>query len=217
MIDVFNPAGPKIPGWRSVNFQTYRWRFHRACASFPFTIGLLDSIPGLTSAFINVLEPNSSIPAHCGDSNTIMRCHLGLDVPSGDCGVRVGAETRQCANGTLLAFSDAHEHASWNATTERRIVLVFDVMLPEYRDEERWICASVLSSIAVVWLEANLRISQRAKSLEIRKAGRTVPFPRPVRTALRRAIGLGFYLWLPIQHRRSDRPRLGADAVPAGS
>src|SRR5262249_5261877 len=28
VVDVFNPTGPKIPGWRSVNFQTYLWRYH---------------------------------------------------------------------------------------------------------------------------------------------------------------------------------------------
>jgi aspartyl/asparaginyl beta-hydroxylase (cupin superfamily) len=198
-----------------VNFQTYLWRYHRASAAFPFTVGLLDTIPGLVSAFINVLEPNAAVPPHWGDSNTIMRCHLGLDVPPGDCGIRVGPETRRWSNGALLAFSDAHEHTSWNATGARRVVLVLDVLLPEYRDRERWICANVLSSTVVVWLEARLRIFQRARSLDIRRSGRTVPFPRPVRTILRRAIGLGFYLWLPIQRRGTERVPLVPDTVPA--
>jgi hypothetical protein len=197
VVDVFNPTGPKVPGWRSVNFQTYLWRFDDARREFPATVALLESVPGLTSAFINVLEPNSAIPAHHGDSNTIMRCHLGLDVPAGDCGVRVGAETRQCRNGTLIAFSDAHEHASWNATDERRIVLVFDVMLPEYRGQARWICANVLAAFGVIWLEARLRLFRRADTLEMRKSGRTLPFPRPVRTTLRRALAAGVYLRLP--------------------
>ena len=215
VVDVFNPTGPMVTGWRSVNFQTYLWQFPEARRAFPLTVGLLDTVPGLTSAFINVLEPNSVIPAHHGDSNTIIRCHLGLDVPSGDCGVRVGPESRQCSNGALIAFSDAHEHTSWNATGERRVVLVFDVMLPEYRDHERWICANVLAGVAVIWLEAHLRIFQRAKSYEIRKVGRTVPFPRSIRTALRRGIGFGFHLALLLKRRRSERVLLSADAVPA--
>ncbi len=193
VVDVFNPTGPKVPGWRSVNFQTYLWRFDGPRRAFPFTVGLLESIPGLTSAFINVLEPHATIPAHHGDSNTIMRCHLGLDVPPGDCGVRVGAETRQCRNGALLAFSDAHEHTSWNATDERRVVLVFDVMLPAYREQARWICANVLAAVGVIWLEAHLRVFRRASTLDLRRSGKTVPFPRPVRTALRRTIALGVY------------------------
>jgi beta-hydroxylase len=194
VVDVFNPAGPKIAGWRSVNFQTYLWRFHRARRAFPVTVALLDAIPGLTSAFINVLAPGAAIPAHQGDSNAIVRFHLGLDVPSGDCGVRVGPETRQCRNGTLLAFCDAHEHASWNATTERRVVLVFDVMLPRHRRRCRWICANVLSATGVICLETRLSA--------LRRTGR-VRLPRVLRTALRRAGGLAIALWLPIQRRRS--------------
>lgn len=187
VVDVFNPAGPKVSGWRSVNFQTFLWRYHRARRAFPVTVALLDSIPGLTSAFINVLEPGASIPAHQGDSQAILRCHLGLDVPAGDCGVRVGPETRRCANGMLLAFCDAHEHASWNATSQRRIVLLVDVMRPEYLAQRGSICANVLSATTVIWLEKHLR-HQR-------------PLPPWARTFLRRAIGWAFRLWLPIQRR----------------
>ena len=185
VVDVFNPAGPKVPGWRSVNFQTYLWRFHGARRAFPITVGLLESVPGLVSAFINVLEPRASIPAHQGDSNAIMRFHLGLDVPDGDCAVRVGPVTRQCGDGVLLAFCDAHDHASWNATDEHRVVLVFDVMRPPYIRRQRWICANVLSATAVVWLQTWLGVK----------------LPRVIRTALRRAAGLVLYLWLPIQRR----------------
>lgn len=187
VVDVFNPAGPTVFGWRSVNFQTYLWRYHRARRAFPATVALLESIPGLTSAFINVLEPGASIPAHQGDSQAIMRCHLGLDVPEGDCGVRVGPETRRCANGALLAFCDAHEHASWNATGERRVVLLVDVMRPEYRARRESICANVLGATTVIWLEKHLR--------------RQRPFPPRARTSLRRAIGWAFRLALPIQRR----------------
>ena len=202
VVEVFNPTGPKVPRWRSVNFQTYLWRFHRARGAFPFTVGLLDSISDLTSAYINVLEAGAAIPAHCGDSNAVVRFHLGLDVPSGDCAVRVERETRRSSNGTLLAFCDAHEHASWNATGEARVSLVFDVMRPEYRARRRWICANVLAALGVVWLEARLGLLRRVPTSELLKSGKTIPLPQVLRTALRRVMGLGVYLWLPIQRRR---------------
>ena len=204
VVDVFNPAGPKVSGWRSVNFQTYLWRYPRARRAFPITVALLDAIPGLTSAFINVLEPRSSIPVHQGDSNTTVRFHLGLDVPGGDCAVRVGPETRRCHNGELLAFCDAHEHASWNATAERRVVLVFDVMLPADQRRLRWICANVLSATGVIWLETRARVLRRAEPLT-QPTSTTLPFPAPIRTALRRAAGVAVYLWLPIQRGRALR------------
>lgn len=201
VVDVFNPAGPRVPGWRSVNLQTYLWHYHRARQAFPQTLALLDTIPGLVSAYINVLEPHARVPAHEGDSDAIIRCHLGLDVPTGDCGVRVGPETRQCANGRLLAFCDAHDHEAWNETDGRRVVIVFDVMRPEHLRRRRWICANVLAATAVIWLEARVGLLRRTDSSELRKSGKTLPFPRAARTGLRRAIGVLFHVWLPLQHR----------------
>jgi aspartyl/asparaginyl beta-hydroxylase (cupin superfamily) len=189
VVAVFNPAGAAIPGWRSVNFQTYLWRYHRAWRTFPVTVGVLEAVPDLTSAFINVLEPQARIPPHQGDSQAIIRFHLGLDVPDGDCAIRVGGETRRCANGKLLAFSDAHEHSSWNATGENRVVMVFDVLRPEYRSQRQMICANVLSATAVLWLEKHLR-QQR-------------PLPPAVRRTLRRSLGAAFRAALVVQRRAS--------------
>ncbi len=190
VVDVFNPTGPKIPGWRSVNFQTYLWRYHRARRAFPKTVALLESIPNVTSAFINVLEPHSAIHAHGGDSQTVVRFHMGLDVPSGDCGVRVGPERRQCSNGNVLAFCDAHDHEAWNATDQRRVVFIFDVLRPEYASEKWTICGNALAGAAVVWFETRTGIG---------------PLRPRLRTASRRALGAGFALLLPAQ-----RSRLGA-------
>lgn len=190
VVAVFNPAGAPVRGWKSVNFQTYLWRYHQAWRAYPVTAGILDSIPDLVSAFINVLEPGARIPPHQGDSQAVVRFHLGLDVPEGDCAVRVGTETRRCANGAMLAFSDACEHSSWNATDQPRVVMVFDVLRPEYRAQRLWICANVLGATAVLWLEKHLRATR--------------PFPPSARQALRRAFGAGFLVALPVQ-RRSRR------------
>jgi aspartyl/asparaginyl beta-hydroxylase (cupin superfamily) len=192
--DVFNPTGPRIPGWKSVNFQTYLWRYHRARRSFPATVALLESIPDLTSAFINLLEPHSAIPPHDGDSQAIVRFHMGLDVPPGDCGLRVGPERRQCSNGNVLAFCDAHNHEAWNATDRTRVVFIFDVMRPEYAQQKRTICANALAAAAVVWMETRSGIR---------------PLPGPLRAGLRQSLALGFALLLPLQ-----RSRLGAILQP---
>jgi hypothetical protein len=101
----------------------------------------------------------------------------------------------------LLAFCDAHDHASWNATDQRRVVLVFDVMLPRHEGRRHWICANVLAAMGVVWLEARVRVGRKPEALRLHRAGRTIPFPQWLRTALRRAIGLGVFLWLPVQRR----------------
>jgi hypothetical protein len=134
-------------------------------------------------------------------------------VPAGDCAVRVGPETRRCADGALLAFCDAHEHASWNATDERRIVLVFDVMRPEHLARTRWICANVLAATAVIWLEARRTASRRRLPFEALRSGKTVPLPHPVRTGLRRTLAVPLYLALPDRGRARDAPPLPDGAV----
>jgi hypothetical protein len=127
--------------------------------------------------------------------------------------VRVGPETRRCADGALLAFCDAHEHASWNATEARRIVLVFDVMRPEHLARTRWICANVLAATAVIWLEARLGVSRRRLPFEVLQSGKTVPLPYPLRTGLRRALAVPLYLALPDPGRAPAAPPPGEGAV----
>ncbi len=181
----FSPYGDSPPGWRSLNLETYRYRYHANRRELPRTVALLDSIPGLTSAFVNVLEPGSRVPSHCGDSNTTWRCHLGLIVP-GDvdrCGIEVGGERRGWREGECFVMCDAHRHHAWNETERPRVVLIFDVMRPEYLAQRDRICGRVLVSIALQWLQTRL--------------GREIP--RPVVRALRGSLGFAVRLALPLQ------------------
>ena len=128
----FNPYGVDIPGWRSINLQTYLRRYHANQRQFPRTVRLLESIPGFTSAFLNLLEPHSRIPPHHGDSNTIVRHHLGLVVPrdTARCRIRVGDEERSWEEGKVLVFDDTYEHEVRNDTPDRRVVLFVDFDRP---------------------------------------------------------------------------------------
>jgi aspartyl/asparaginyl beta-hydroxylase (cupin superfamily) len=78
------PDDVEVRGWRSINFMTYGHRWHRNRQHFPRTVALLDGIPHVTGAFVNLLEARSVLPVHNGDTNTTYRCHLGLIVPPGD-------------------------------------------------------------------------------------------------------------------------------------
>ncbi len=60
-----------------------------------------------------------------------MRCHLGIHIPTGDCALRVGDETRSWQEGKCLVFDDSLEHESWNHTREHRIMLIVDLWHPE--------------------------------------------------------------------------------------
>jgi beta-hydroxylase len=63
---------------------------------------------------------------HRGYQGEFLRCHLGLEVPAGDCALRVGGEVRRWAEGRSLVFDDRLEHDAWNLTPHERVVLLID-------------------------------------------------------------------------------------------
>lgn len=72
------------------------------------------------------LRANSSINPHRGYYGDFLRLHLGLDVPAGDCAIKVGDTTRQWANGRVMIFDDRLTHEAWNKTNYDRAVLIVD-------------------------------------------------------------------------------------------
>jgi aspartyl/asparaginyl beta-hydroxylase (cupin superfamily) len=76
------------------------------------------------------------IEPHTGPTNMRLRCHLGINIPAGDCGLKVGGETRHWQEGRCLVFDDALRHESWNDTDQPRIVLIVDVWHPDLTPSE---------------------------------------------------------------------------------
>jgi aspartyl/asparaginyl beta-hydroxylase (cupin superfamily) len=134
--------------WKTLGFYFWGLKLHRNCKGCPNITRILDSIPGLTAGSLSVLEAGANINPHQGDTNAIIRAHLGLRVPSAlpDCGFQVGKEIRPWEEGKMLLFCDAHTHTAWNHSGERRMVLIVDVMLPEFAGQEGAICSHVLAS-----------------------------------------------------------------------
>lgn len=57
------------------------------------------------------MKPSTHVRAHSGPSNTRLRVHLPLIVPSPGLSVlRVGDERRVLREGELVAFDDSFEH-----------------------------------------------------------------------------------------------------------
>jgi tetratricopeptide (TPR) repeat protein len=81
--------------------------------------------------YVSKLSPGTHIKPHRGPTNQRLRCHLGVRIPSGDCGLRVGGETRKWRQGECLVFDDALEHEAWNHSPEPRIVLIIDFWHPD--------------------------------------------------------------------------------------
>ncbi len=135
--------------WKTFGLMFWSIVTRKNCIKAPKTWALLKTIPNITAASFNLLEPGATIKPHNGDTNAIIRCHLGLVVPgtAPQCAFRVGSEIRGWEEGKFLMFCDAHEHTAWNNTNQLRYILVVDVMRPEYAARSRAISARVLASI----------------------------------------------------------------------
>lgn len=137
--------------WKTQSIKFWDFVDKKTCVSCPKTWKILASISGLSTASINVLEPNTEIKPHIGDTNAIIRCHLPLIVPTEDsaqCGFRVMTETRPWTEGKLLLFPDSQRHSAWNRTQHPRLVLLFDLIDPKLSaPRRRYVCCRVLGKI----------------------------------------------------------------------
>jgi aspartyl/asparaginyl beta-hydroxylase (cupin superfamily) len=141
--------------WKVGGFYFWTKRFPDACSYIPQLEKILLKIPGFVTAGISALNPNTDIKAHYGDTNTTLRIHLGLTIPSPYpvCGIEVGSEQRGWEEGKLLIFCDANLHRAWNHGNSLRYVLIIDVLKPQFLKQKRNVCSNVLSLIALQKLE----------------------------------------------------------------
>lgn len=190
-----NPPYLSSPdAWKNIYLYNFGWKKHKNCQRFSRTHAIIKQVPNLTFAGITVLEPHSKVLPHNGETNTIIRCHLGLKIPAPlpTCGVRVGNQEQGWADGKVTMFSDAHYHSAWNDSEERRFVLVFDIVRPEYAHMTHRVCANVLGALALKYF-----YSKRPSLKKI---------PYAIIKTIHFFFSAFWYLYLPLQNRFSILP-----------
>jgi aspartyl/asparaginyl beta-hydroxylase (cupin superfamily) len=146
--------------WKTIGIVFWGLYHKQNCQQLRESIHLFQQIPGFISVSVSKLEPHSEILGHHGDTDAIYRCHLPLSVPGElpEIGFQVGKEQRSWNTGKLMIFNDAAYHTGWNKTDKERIVLMIDILKPEYLWQRNWICSLVLSSLIVQkFLKLNFR------------------------------------------------------------
>ena len=135
--------------WKTFGFMFWTIPSPENCKRCPKTWELIQTIPNVLAASFNLLEAGTTIKPHRGDTNAIIRCHLGLSIPgpAPQCAFRVGTEIRGWKDGEILMFCDAHPHTSWNNTDQKRYIMVIDIMRPEYAAQTKAICGQVLATL----------------------------------------------------------------------
>ncbi|MCS6819895.1 MAG: aspartyl/asparaginyl beta-hydroxylase domain-containing protein [Chitinophagales bacterium] len=176
--------------WSNLYLENFLWRFHKNRKHFPQTCNIINKIPGITFAAFAALNPNGSLKPHYGDTNAVIRCHLGLKIPADHpiCGIRVGDEERGWKEGEILLFSEAHLHSVWNNSKERRYIFCIDIIHPRWKNLRWWICARVLGSQSWVFLENRFLLLKK--------------IPEPIARLFAQLLSVAWLIFLPIQRLR---------------
>jgi aspartyl/asparaginyl beta-hydroxylase (cupin superfamily) len=185
-----NPPYLSSPdAWKILYFYNFGWKTYENCNRFPKTHALLKSIPNMTFGGFTVLKPKAKVLPHYGETNAIIRCHLGLTIPAPYpvCGMRVGKEEHGWEEGKVMMFSDAHLHTAWNDSDELRYVLVFDIVRDEYAKQKQLVCANVLGALSLKFFYS--------KKPDLKK------LPRPIIEMFHFFFKSFWYLYLPLQNR----------------
>lgn len=145
----------KENSWKVKSFFGWGQRIDETCDQAPEVEKFFKSIPGMVSASVSLLEANTSIAPHYGDSSAVFRCHLGIRIPAGlpDCGLEVNNESKAWEEGKWTIFCDAVYHRAWNNTNEPRYIVMMDVLRPEFISQKRNVCSNVLSLLHLQKLE----------------------------------------------------------------
>jgi aspartyl/asparaginyl beta-hydroxylase (cupin superfamily) len=180
--------------WKNIYFYNFGWKNHANCARFPRTHELLKKLPNFIFGGVTVLNPHSRVLPHNGETNTTIRCHLGLKVPAPlpTCGVKVGSEEQEWKEGKVMMFSDAHYHSTWNESDEQRFVLVFDILREEYATQKSWMCAQSLGALSLKYFYTGRQYLKKT--------------PMPILKALHFVFSAIWYVYLPFQNRLSFLP-----------
>lgn len=71
----------KDDDWKTFFLYGFGYKAEVNCRRCPETTRLIESVPGMTTAFFSILNPGKHIPRHRGVYKGILRYHLGLKVP----------------------------------------------------------------------------------------------------------------------------------------
>lgn len=93
--------------------------------NFPKTVSVVQQFPGLVTAGFSRLAPGSRIHPHRGIDHSVLRCHLGVIVPSG-CTLHVHGVQHEWEDQCVFLFDDTYAHEVWSDADDYRVVLIMD-------------------------------------------------------------------------------------------
>jgi len=97
----------------------------------PESLKIIEQIPGVCNASYSTLRYSTDIKPHTGFSDKLLRCHLGLKIPT-SCSLTVDGESQIWEEGKCLIFDDTKLHSAYNHSAEDRVILLLDIEKSKY-------------------------------------------------------------------------------------
>ena len=118
--------------WKTYFLYGYGVKAEKNCQRCPQSTQIIESIPGMKTAFFSILLPGKHIPKHRGPYKGVVRCLLGLKVPEPreKCRIQVADQVAYWEEGKAMFFDDSFPHEAWNETDDIRVVLFLDIVRP---------------------------------------------------------------------------------------
>ncbi|PSC70167.1 beta-aspartyl asparaginyl family [Micractinium conductrix] len=131
-------AGGYGDDWRTLVLQDRgHWDENNALL-FPRTAQIVKDLNAPTQEVFFARQPaGTGIKSHTDYVNFIQTSHLGLQVPEGDCWIKVGEEKRNWEEGKVIVCHTSFMHETSNNTDGERVVLIFRHFHPEVTPLER--------------------------------------------------------------------------------
>ncbi len=147
--EYFNTTMVEGKRWETVSFMFWNLRNEKIINKGRDVFAYFKNVPGMVSLSVSILQPQTHIKGHNGDTDAIYRIHIPIFIPAGlpDCGITVGGVTRPWQENELIVFSDAHFHEAWNMTDQPRVIMIMDVIKEEFLPQTDNVCGNVLSAL----------------------------------------------------------------------
>ncbi|MGW0535253.1 aspartyl/asparaginyl beta-hydroxylase domain-containing protein [Streptomyces sp. NPDC003032] len=97
----------------------------------PTLLSFAQSTPNVVNAFVSILEPGVTLPAHQDPYAGILRYHLGVQVPTDNPPrIRLADEYYQWKEGEGVVLDVSLEHEVINESEQPRVVVIIDFRRP---------------------------------------------------------------------------------------
>lgn len=115
-------------GWRTIWLRYFGKRVPQRSREMSESLARIINHPLVYNASISILEPGGGIPLHVGQCRGLVKLHLPVSVPEGECYMLYNGKKFYWTS--PMIFDDTLPHLVSNQTSETRVIILLDILRP---------------------------------------------------------------------------------------